>query len=437
MRESPPPVAVSVVEGDEIPFPRSLAFEDRAMPTVAELADQFKAKSDALSESDRRIQAGHARTAAAVITKRLPIEPLNRAGLSDSKNPLLKDIYAEVLEYNRLWRPLPNPAASPEIVAMRITRMDFILLTISYYITEKRRHDGHSRPARWNALTTLWKAILDEFDKLGVICLTSPADFRTISDSARSYWLERADKMNRPGFELSNAFNKWLAGIQSGGRRDSFWEWIRLGNTGGTVSGRYAVNYNDRVGDFMYDLEVHVGQGNKLFKCDDSEFDSRGLDSVASGKGWAIWVCSTPIRSTDSGPLSHRMFSHKHVQGKFHHSSFLTGGSVVAAGEWVVDDGMIKAITAKSGHYKPRPQDLKRFVDLFPQIPGDALIRPNLRDVDDADHLVKFYTVSDFRARGLSAAPVRKADFTTKVPSWANKRIAITAGVYLDSLLPP
>ncbi|KAJ3048608.1 hypothetical protein HK097_010384 [Rhizophlyctis rosea] len=42
----------------------------------------------------------------------------------------------------------------------------------------------------------------------------------------------------------------------------------------------------------------------------------------------------------------------KKIKGQFHHSSFLNGGAVCAAGGLVVDQGKLKKITPKSGHYQ-------------------------------------------------------------------------------------
>lgn len=45
--------------------------------------------------------------------------------------------------------------------------------------------------------------------------------------------------------------------------------------------------------------------------------------------------------------------------GKFHHSSFLSGGNVSAAGELTIENGVIKKVTNKSGHYMPNMQTVK------------------------------------------------------------------------------
>ena len=45
--------------------------------------------------------------------------------------------------------------------------------------------------------------------------------------------------------------------------------------------------------------------------------------------------------------------SNTQAQGKFHHSSFLAGKPVAAAGELKVENGVLKIITDESGHYWP------------------------------------------------------------------------------------
>lgn len=45
--------------------------------------------------------------------------------------------------------------------------------------------------------------------------------------------------------------------------------------------------------------------------------------------------------------------SKRHAKGEFHHSSFLAGGNVAAAGELKVTNGELRLISDKSGHYEP------------------------------------------------------------------------------------
>jgi hypothetical protein len=69
------------------------------------------------------------------------------------------------------------------------------------------------------------------------------------------------------------------------------------------------------------------------------------MESVHSGDDIAIFVMG----------LDGKIYIGSHELGIFHHSSFLAGGPVAAAGEIVIKDGVILLITAKSGHYRPNP----------------------------------------------------------------------------------
>ena len=46
--------------------------------------------------------------------------------------------------------------------------------------------------------------------------------------------------------------------------------------------------------------------------------------------------------------------------GEFHHSSFLSGEKVAAAGDIIIKDGVIKQVTNNSGHYTPLLKDVKK-----------------------------------------------------------------------------
>lgn len=59
--------------------------------------------------------------------------------------------------------------------------------------------------------------------------------------------------------------------------------------------------------------------------------------------------------------------SHNQEKNIFHHSSFLSGGKVKAAGNIIVIDGVIASFDRRSGHYKPTVTSyfsLKGFLDL-------------------------------------------------------------------------
>ena len=58
-----------------------------------------------------------------------------------------------------------------------------------------------------------------------------------------------------------------------------------------------------------------------------------------------------------------RLYINRKMPGRFHHSSFVAGGAVKAAGSIVVEDGHLKQITTWSGHYRPRESDISAFLE--------------------------------------------------------------------------
>lgn len=100
------------------------------------------------------------------------------------------------------------------------------------------------------------------------------------------------------------------------------------------------------------DFEVQV-RGGLVIAPVEQKFHTGTLTTAFSGSGWAIFVMST----------EGKVYTGSHDTGKFHHSSFLSGLPVVAAGEWAVDQGRVRAVTAKSGHYKPTPAMFNRMLD--------------------------------------------------------------------------
>lgn len=78
-------------------------------------------------------------------------------------------------------------------------------------------------------------------------------------------------------------------------------------------------------------------------------FDTKDYRTNHSGQGWCIFVISS------EGNLY--VGSHDDEKG-FAHSMFTGGQPVKAAGELFVKDGILLAVTPKSGHYKPTSEDL-------------------------------------------------------------------------------
>lgn len=62
----------------------------------------------------------------------------------------------------------------------------------------------------------------------------------------------------------------------------------------------------------------------------------------------SIWVMTWSNAAQE--PI---FYSHVGKLGRFHHSSFNAGQAVMAAGEWVIERGILTMINACSGHYRP------------------------------------------------------------------------------------
>lgn len=110
-----------------------------------------------------------------------------------------------------------------------------------------------------------------------------------------------------------------------------------------------SVKYLDEIERTAYQVTIHNG---RLYSADGSLFDTRrGASVFKGGSGSAIFVMD------HKGNL---YLSNHQTVGKFHHSSFLAGAPVAAAGEMVVHDGEIKSISRRSGHYKPTVEQLNQ-----------------------------------------------------------------------------
>ncbi|KAJ6793740.1 IQ domain-containing protein IQM3-like [Iris pallida] len=80
------------------------------------------------------------------------------------------------------------------------------------------------------------------------------------------------------------------------------------------------------------------------------------LDTTNGSKG-AKWIF---VMST-----SKNLYAGQKKKGLFHHSSFLAGGVTLAAGRFTVEDGVLKSISAYSGHYKPSEENLNNFLNFL------------------------------------------------------------------------
>jgi hypothetical protein len=110
------------------------------------------------------------------------------------------------------------------------------------------------------------------------------------------------------------------------------------------------VAYLDEQQRQQYKLTVHNG---KIYDAKGELFDTASAATVLGG-GKAIFVMDHD---------GNMYASTAHAVGKFHHSSFLAGQPVAAAGEIEVHNGEVTVVNRKSGHYRPTESQLNQVAE--------------------------------------------------------------------------
>ncbi|MCC7007040.1 MAG: hypothetical protein IT497_10425 [Ottowia sp.] len=100
-------------------------------------------------------------------------------------------------------------------------------------------------------------------------------------------------------------------------------------------------------------LEVKA-QRKGFFDISGKIFSTEKMSIGENEAGWAAYVLSP----------QNKLYIHSHIPGKFHHSSFLSGLPVQAAGTIKINSkGKLIAITPKSGHYRSTPEMFAKILD--------------------------------------------------------------------------
>nr|WP_140895995.1 hypothetical protein [Pseudomonas caspiana] len=101
-------------------------------------------------------------------------------------------------------------------------------------------------------------------------------------------------------------------------------------------------------------FKVTIKEG-KVYDAAGKLFDTRQASTAfAQNKGRAIFVMDA------HGSM---YISNEQTRGKFHHSSFFGGGAVATAGDVRIENGVMTAISRKSGHYRPTSAQLTQAVN--------------------------------------------------------------------------
>jgi len=321
---------------------------------------------------------------------------LNTTKLINAKIPSTKNWFLETV-----WNLVKLYNASPNLPNIEKTNvLERILVGAGEWLTSHPPKATPTNQARWAAMDDLAQQVINEGVKLGARFLTGPTNWKLINGNManRSYWLEYLSPQHGVGYQLAPVFAAWR---NHGQPHESFWDYAKIHPPQGPLLVKYyggTAKAEKRRVEFKEDGKLYYAISGALFH-------SQPLTTVVSGAGWAIFVVSP----------EGKMYAHKHVTGIYHHSTFLSGSAVMAAGELVVDQGVVKFITAKSGHYIPTPENMRAFIRQFPKIPGQAVIMPDFKSNPPPAHRVaELKFTSNPRA-------LKRAQATAVLPGWANK----------------
>jgi hypothetical protein len=321
----------------------------------------------------------------------LSVAGLLRTGMNTSKNVLLQNIVAQVDQYNLLLN-----ASQVD----RLDVLDRVMLCVVAYLTDKRpKKDSPSNVARWDALDKLAAQCYAEAKRLGGTLISTPTNLKNVDAGANCcYLLERLDPLHRSGMDLSLQYQYWLGDPDQ--RATSFWEYV------GIAPGTFISQYQSKKKGGLAPAFVKMLTDQQLQKYEirylgqwldaqNQPASTQFMNTVFSGYGWAIFVLST----------TGRLYIHRHVKHRFHHSSFVQGGAIRCAGELVIDaTGRIRVVTTKTGHFKVGEPELQAMLRQFPapQIADDTVLCANPWQKG----AILVQRAGDFRAKGMKAPPL-------------------------------
>ncbi|KAI5395908.1 IQ domain-containing protein iqm3, partial [Lathyrus oleraceus] len=167
---------------------------------------------------------------------------------------------------------------------------------------------------------------------------------------AFQHWIEAIDPRHRYGHNLHYYYEEWCK-TDSG---QPFFYWLDLGN-GKTLDLERCSRSKLRKQCIKY-LGPQERENYEYIVCDGKIINNQSGDFLHTKKDSedAKWIF---VMSTEK-----KLYAGKKKKGLFHHSSFLAGGATLAAGRLEAEDGILKSISAYSGHYRPTDETLDAFL---------------------------------------------------------------------------
>ncbi|RZC93112.1 hypothetical protein C5167_041894 [Papaver somniferum] len=170
---------------------------------------------------------------------------------------------------------------------------------------------------------------------------------------AFQHWIEAIDPRHRYGHSLHLYYEEWC----NGDAGQPFFYWLDIGD-GRDVDLEKCPRSKLRKQCIKYlgpqereHYEYIINEGTIHHKLSGEPMDT----SIGSDGAKWIFVMST----------SKKIYAGEKKKGCFHHSSFLAGGTTLAAGRLVAENGQLKTISAYSGHYRPTDENLESFKDFL------------------------------------------------------------------------
>ncbi|KAK9762376.1 hypothetical protein K7432_011939 [Basidiobolus ranarum] len=176
------------------------------------------------------------------------------------------------------------------------------------------------------------------------------------SPLCESYWLEAMDTNHRWGGVLHLFHKEWLRSKTE----DDFFTWLDKTKGYRGLPGLWAVRLKGKLSRVRF-LKPEERLQYQI-TCDH--------------KGRLIYLLSGQLIHLPKLFLKgmegifvidreNRIYMARKFPGYFHHSTFLAGGRVRAAGMVIVNKGHLKWISRSSGHYKPTSEQLHLAIDLL------------------------------------------------------------------------
>ncbi|KAK6942631.1 hypothetical protein RJ641_028008 [Dillenia turbinata] len=170
---------------------------------------------------------------------------------------------------------------------------------------------------------------------------------------AFQHWIEAIDPRHRYGHNLHCYYEEWCKGDAG----QPFFYWLDVGD-GKEVDLKECPRSKLRKQCIKYlgpqerdHYEYIVDQGTIIHKQTGNLLDTKKGSRGAK----YIFVMST----------FKKFYVGEKKKGIFHHSSFLAGGATLAAGRLEAEDGILKSISAYSGHYRPSDDCLDTFLSFL------------------------------------------------------------------------